>query len=193
MNINWSKFDENSSERETLFNFADGMSIRRLNCLIWSDEARLELKKINKLPIKIARRRAKKWLLSIIKQIHMKSVDKLFALADELEKKTMEVDMNPDINVTPVSHDWRKYDKGMGLSELTESDQTIPEKELKEVIGINATRALEHMKSSISLSEKLKPYLMKKDPNSAYYTLLTDIDTIILKYNSACRILNMKK
>ena len=64
MKINWSKFDENSSERDTLVHFANGMSIRRLNCLIWSNDARLELKKINKLSVKIARRRAKNWLYS---------------------------------------------------------------------------------------------------------------------------------
>lgn len=65
MKINWSKFDENSSERDVLFNFAGGMSLKRFNFLIWSDAARLELKKINKLPITISRRRAKNGYIAL--------------------------------------------------------------------------------------------------------------------------------
>jgi 5-enolpyruvylshikimate-3-phosphate synthase len=62
MKINWSKFDENSSEREAIYDFANGLSLSKLRNLLWSNDAKIEYKKLAKLGTQISRRRAKKWL-----------------------------------------------------------------------------------------------------------------------------------
>jgi hypothetical protein len=62
MKINWNEFDGNSSEMDTIIEFSIGRSIKYVSQNIWSPEAKKELKKLKKLPLEIARRRASKWL-----------------------------------------------------------------------------------------------------------------------------------
>jgi hypothetical protein len=62
MKINWSKFDENSSERDAVLMFAGRIySFKELILSIWSQDAKIELKKLKKLGAIKARKRARSW------------------------------------------------------------------------------------------------------------------------------------
>ncbi|HUU87451.1 MAG TPA: hypothetical protein VMX17_06825 [Candidatus Glassbacteria bacterium] len=63
MNIKWSVFNDNSSERDTLYEFAQqGRSIQYFKDNIFTCEAIKEIRKIRKIGVHSARRRAKQWL-----------------------------------------------------------------------------------------------------------------------------------
>ena len=63
MNIKWSVFNDNSSERDTLYEFAQqGRSIQYFRNNIFTCEAIKEIGRIRKIDVRSARRRAKRWL-----------------------------------------------------------------------------------------------------------------------------------
>lgn len=58
--INWEPFWENTSSREELCRFAEGeSSLREFGSHLWTDECKAEFKKIKRLPVSMARKRAK--------------------------------------------------------------------------------------------------------------------------------------
>jgi len=60
--INWNIFHNNSSSVDALVEFVCGYSIGKAVGLIWDPEARTILRSLKKLPVKNARRRARRWL-----------------------------------------------------------------------------------------------------------------------------------
>ncbi len=61
--IKWSVFDQNSSERDSIFDFAEGrLSLKSLQCYIWTEEGKKEFKKLKACKTERARYLAKKWI-----------------------------------------------------------------------------------------------------------------------------------
>ena len=57
--INWEPFWENTSSREELCRFADGRSsLREFGSHLWTNNCTAEFKKLKRLPVKVARRKA---------------------------------------------------------------------------------------------------------------------------------------
>lgn len=61
--INWQVFDENSSERDSIYLFSIGkISLKTLCQQIWNKNSKIELIKLKKHKTQKARQLAKKWI-----------------------------------------------------------------------------------------------------------------------------------
>lgn len=59
--IDWSSVHDNSSSIDAVVSFAGGMSLRESEGMVWDPDVKVIFRELRKLPVKVARNRAKAW------------------------------------------------------------------------------------------------------------------------------------